>query len=1265
MSSSSRRDAVYRQILLLEQKLLTRPQLTTQKAAILETVTRLVAGEAEIWLDEALWQQPWEKGHADPTETPSAAMRQASDAAQPVITPSTDSAVAVTLPLSIQTLEGRITLGALEVRRPDGPPFDRHTLDLLDELATHVSAALYAARRAAFGEQCARYLELAQQISAQAAESTGLKELAHQIADLLLRTSGCDHVALFVLQPDRGYLSLMGSADSAIRPGLPVAQQVQPGEGLVGRAAQLGTELVADGGGREYVLPAACSEVAMPLKIGDRLIGVLDIQSEPPRALDEASLPLLRALANNVAMVIERARLQNALEQRTGQLSAVAEVSRAITSILDIERLLESVVKLIHERFAYPYVFLFTIDYARRQIVYRAGIGPVSPLPRAGELAFGLEDAGIVPQVARHGNIVLASDLLEEERTPGFDPIPTRTRAELAIPLVFGEKVLGVLDVRSEQPGAFNEEDRCLLEALADSIAAAIRNASLYRSEQWRRQVADSLREMAGFLLADVSLERKLDAILTGVERTLPSDAAAIWLLNGDSLCLSAVHGYTAEVCLIDSPGSDSLLGRALSAGQPIIRTPDSPPEPLGMALGFPPDYSAIAAPMLAGERCLGVLTLIHRTSGRYGTESRLITAAFASYAAIAIENTRLYQEAQELARISTVMLRVAEATHSLTTLDQVLDTVTRLLPPLVGVERCAILLWEEHAEAFVPAAAYGLNPLQEETFFNWAVTPARQPAFEELRHHKAPVFIYDTVSDSRLPDLTIWDLGFESVLLLPLLSRDSVTGVMLVDYPGDWFRPDVPGIAPYDERLAIIQGIAMQTATAIENARLREAQQEEAYVSTALLQVAQSVANQNTLSDVLETIVRITPILAGGKGCAIFLWDIDRSAFRLASAYGFNPFREETGNSTSGGRQYAPDEFPLLDLVRKRLIPVVYQANGANVAAPPELTRLLEREHAGLLALPLALQGNLLGVMLLLEEAGSPHPLGRGKEARRMEIIAGIAHQTALAIQGELLRRGMAERERLELELQLAHEIQQAFMPAQSPLLAGWELAFTWRAARQVAGDFYDFFELPGGKLGLVIADVADKGMPAALFMALTRTLIRATALEESTPARVLSRVNDLLVPDAQSGMFVTAVYATVSLETGELVYANAGHNLPLLLRASTGELQELRKGGMALGVLEGIHINEHRVLLSPGDYVIFYTDGITEAFMSEGGEPVESYGEERLWATVKAANGSSARAMLEAIESSVDAFVGDTPPSDDRTIMILRRSGGTDHQR
>jgi serine phosphatase RsbU (regulator of sigma subunit) len=217
-----------------------------------------------------------------------------------------------------------------------------------------------------------------------------------------------------------------------------------------------------------------------------------------------------------------------------------------------------------------------------------------------------------------------------------------------------------------------------------------------------------------------------------------------------------------------------------------------------------------------------------------------------------------------------------------------------------------------------------------------------------------------------------------------------------------------------------------------------------------------------------------------------------------------------------------------------------------------------------------------------------------------------------------------------------------------------GWDLAFTWRAARQVAGDFYDFFELPDGRLGLVIADVADKGMPAALFMALTRTLLRAASLEETSPAEVMARVNDLLVPDAHAGMFVTAIYAVLSLETGELRYANAGHNLPLLQRHRTQELEQFERGGMALGVMEGIRLEEHSVFMEPGDYLIAYTDGITEAFSAKG----DIYGIERLWGTIQNVGETDrAQVILDTIVDSVLDFVGDIALSDDLTLVVLCR--------
>ena len=998
--------------------------------------------------------------------------------------------------------------------------------------------------------------------------------------------------------------------------------------------------------------------VAVPLLAQDTVLGILEVKRPDGPPFSDAEIELLDDLATQSAIALQAA-LQVAIEHwRVEQLSLVRRVSAQVANVLDLDELSHRVTNLILSTFKYYYVAIFILGPGQKILRMQASAGqPDHPRPDRGGLPPFLQvqlGQGIVGHVAQTGVEILANDVSREPSYRHIDALP-ETQSEIALPLKIEGRVLGVLDVQSDQPERFDETDMLVLHALADNVAIAIRNANLYRSERWRRQVADSMREVAGLLSAGVALDQVLDAILTELERTLSYDVAAIWLLHDDDLCLTAAHGYDAEVCVGDfSPNAGPWLNQALSADQPTIRTPQSPPEPLGAAQEFPPDYSAIAAPLRAGDRRLGLLTLAHRTPGRYGAASQAMTAAFASYAAVAIENTRLYQETQELAQISTVMLQVAEATRSLTTLDQVLETVVHLVPMLVGVDRCAILLWDEPTAAFVPAAAYGLSPAQQATFDQWHIAPGGEPAFDDLCLNKAPIFIYDVATDSRLSGAVVWALGFESLLLLPLLAQGEVLGAMLIDYQSDWFEFGTVGTLR-DERLVTIQGIALQTAAAVENTGLREAQQEEAYVSAALLQVAQAVASLNNLDDILSAIVRIVPILVGVERCIIFLWDDERSVFQPAQAYGF-PRDTETALLA---QCYAPGDFPLLDAVHERDSPVIHPSD-TPLDAPNESGDLLPPDFAtdfagdtqgaprALLAVPLSVKGDVLGVMLTGETGTS-----RGFSERRLEITTGIAHQTALAVQNDRLQQEMAEHERLEGELQLAHEIQQAFLPSQLPHPPGWELAVVWRAARQVAGDFYDFLELPGGQLGLVIADVADKGMPAALFMALTRALVRAAALEETSPAAALARANDLLVPDAQHGMFVTAVYAVLSLETGELAYANAGHNPPLLLRSRTRELKRFGTGGIALGVLEGIRLEERTVSLEPGDHLIFYTDGVTEAFSPQD----EIYSEERLRATIQAADGGSAQAMLDTIDDSVIAFVGDTPPSDDLTLMVLRR--------
>jgi sigma-B regulation protein RsbU (phosphoserine phosphatase) len=259
-----------------------------------------------------------------------------------------------------------------------------------------------------------------------------------------------------------------------------------------------------------------------------------------------------------------------------------------------------------------------------------------------------------------------------------------------------------------------------------------------------------------------------------------------------------------------------------------------------------------------------------------------------------------------------------------------------------------------------------------------------------------------------------------------------------------------------------------------------------------------------------------------------------------------------------------------------------------------------------------------------------------------------------ALSIQNEHLQQEMVTRERLEHEIQLARQIQKTFLPEHLPEINGWDLAATWITARQVGGDFYDVIELPNGRLGLFIADVSDKGIPAALFMALTRTLVRAVVYDTTSPADVMRRVNALIIPDNQQGMFVSAVYGVLKLDDGEFTYANAGHNPPIWLCGEKRTMTSLRRTGAALGIIEDLLMEDRTIILEHDDFLLLYTDGVTEAFSPED----EAFGEERLEEKLESAEAATARDVLDLLEASVRHFMGPHLPADDLTMLGVKRT-------
>ena len=251
--------------------------------------------------------------------------------------------------------------------------------------------------------------------------------------------------------------------------------------------------------------------------------------------------------------------------------------------------------------------------------------------------------------------------------------------------------------------------------------------------------------------------------------------------------------------------------------------------------------------------------------------------------------------------------------------------------------------------------------------------------------------------------------------------------------------------------------------------------------------------------------------------------------------------------------------------------------------------------------------------------------------------------------------QEALVEKERLERELELARDLQQSILPHSFPRLRGVDCAARSQPARQVGGDFYDVIPLGKRRMGLVMADVSDKGMPAALYMALTRSLIHAEAKRSSSPRQVLLSVHRLLLEMTHADMFVTAFYGVLNPAEGTLRYARAGHDRPLLYSPRSGECRLLTADGMLLGCFEKVSLEEAEVHLHPGDVLVFYSDGITDATSQGGG----FFGVERLQEMVCAAGGMNPEQLCDLIFQHLDRFQAGATQYDDMALLVVKLDG------
>jgi serine phosphatase RsbU (regulator of sigma subunit) len=307
-------------------------------------------------------------------------------------------------------------------------------------------------------------------------------------------------------------------------------------------------------------------------------------------------------------------------------------------------------------------------------------------------------------------------------------------------------------------------------------------------------------------------------------------------------------------------------------------------------------------------------------------------------------------------------------------------------------------------------------------------------------------------------------------------------------------------------------------------------------------------------------------------------------------------------------------------------------------------------QEAGVVVAVPLISSGSLVGLLSL-----GPRRSERDYSHDDLRLLNSLAGYAAPAMRvGQLVRQQQAQarqRERLEQELKIAQIIQQQFLPKSLPDLPSWHVAAFYRPARTVGGDFYDFIPLPDGRVMFVVGDVTDKGIPAALVMASTHALLRDAAPRLVSPGQVLGHVNDLLFADIPAHMFVTCLALVLDPVSGEVEFANAGHDVPYV--RTQGGVTELRARGMPLGLMPGMEYEEKSFQFEPGDCALLHSDGLAEAHAPDR----EMFGFPRVAELV--GKGPSGEALIDLCLTELTSFTGpDHEQEDDITLVSLQRS-------
>lgn len=630
---------------------------------------------------------------------------------------------------------------------------------------------------------------------------------------------------------------------------------------------------------------------------------------------------------------------------------------------------------------------------------------------------------------------------------------------------------------------------------------------------------------------------------------------------------------------------------------------------------GQDPSTSGIFAPLLIGDEAIGVISAQSRRPNAYSAEHLHFLTVLANTLAGPLGLTLLNSEIAFLRQQVGNNEEISSVLATPTSLESRLSSVVSMI---------------HHGSDYLGVAFYQYSE-EGLSLLTHAPIDASYPDLDfKLLHHalstKNCQVRYRVPFSSENPDASAPSLLSE--LAVAITIEDEPYGVLqLLQRSGVTFSSIQKSQA---------EAIAANIKLAVLEAQVNASQQEENWFTTVLLEVARHAAQPGDMDSALQAVLQLTTILTGTSWALLFIRERSEPLLRMGPSAGIS----RQAQLMLSDVRISLDGFGIS----------IDSTNGypAEITLPDPLSSLLNTSDAT--AVPLGTLSDSSGVFIVQ---------GKDIQERQISLIMGIANQISLRLENHKLIEEVAARRSLERELETARTIQQSFLPQEIPTFSGWEIGVNWSFARQVGGDFYDFIPLqdgPDGKrLGIVIADVTDKGIPAALFMALCRTLLRSVAITHIDPGNTLTRLNELIFADTQAKLLVSLIYAVWEPETSRISFANAGHNPPLLFKPlQTANI--LKDHGIVLGATLNASYTSQTMEITPGELMVFYTDGVTEVMDTTG----EMFGVHRLENLVLGMRHWSGQGVADQISKRVSDFCGTYELPDDLTTVVLYKPDG-----